>query len=105
VGDAPDDYYVVWADPDDHTMRALTYIVTSSVIFTDGGRSGEKRLTWLDPVQVGGLTFASRYDGVHLDDEGEPAEPASTVRIYDIEVGVPVDDQLFAPPEGAVTGL
>lgn len=104
TGDAPDDYYIVDADPQTHRMRALTYIVSSPVLFKEGGQSGEKRLAWLDQVQVDGLWFASRYDGVNLKD-GEPASAASTVAIRDIRRNVAVDDTTFAPVDGATTGL
>jgi len=105
TGDAPDDYYVAWLDPEDHTLRALTYIVSSPEVFPDGGHSPEKRLTYLRPVTVDGLQFAQRYEGFILDVTGRRTAPASTVTITDIEVHVPVSDATFQPVEGAVTGL
>jgi hypothetical protein len=105
TGDAPDDYYVAWIDPEDHTLRALTYIVSSSEVFPDGGRSPEKRLTYLEPTTVDGLRFATRYEGFVLDDQGQPAQPASTVAVTDLALRVPVSDGDFAPVDGAVTGL
>lgn len=104
TGDAPDDYYVAWIDPQTDRLRALTYIVTSSTVFPDGGRSGEKRLTWLELQDVDGLLLAGRYEGWHLVD-GQPSEPSATVTISAFERNAPVSDALFAPPEGAVTGL
>lgn len=101
TGDAPDDYYIVHADPQTHEMRALTYIVSSPVLFADGGKSPEKLLSWLDPVSVGGLRFASRYQGTEV----STGTPTATVHITEIAIDIPVDDAVFAPPAGAKTGL
>jgi len=104
TGDAPDDYYVAWIDPEDDRLRALTYIVTSPELFPDGGRSGEKRLTWLGLEDVDGLLLATRYEGWNLDD-GAPSRPSATVTIGDLKRNVPVPPDAFAPPAGATRGL
>ena len=104
TGDAPDDYYVAWLDPESDRLRALTYIVTSSQLFPDGGRSGEKRLSWLDLQDVDGLLLAGRYEGWHLKD-GAPAGPSATVTIGDFSRNEAIPDDAFTPPDGATAGL
>lgn len=41
IGDAPDDWYVVYTDPENNTMQAAAYIVT----FGSGGDTSRQRLT------------------------------------------------------------
>lgn len=61
VGDAPDDYYVVYFDKETHVLKGLRYIVTYRGFFKDGGHSPEKLMKYTDHKTFGGLVIATRY--------------------------------------------
>ncbi len=99
TGEAPDDHYVLLLDPETHHMRALRYIVSWPGRYEPGEHSPEKLLHYRDPVTVGGLRFATHYDGVTFDPATQTAgAPASTVTVHDIALTGPLPDAAFAGP-------
>lgn len=99
TGEAPDDYYVLYLDPETHHMLALRYIVSWPGRFEPGTHSPEKLLRYRAPVTVGGLRFSTHYDGVKFDPETlTPGALASTVDVTDIQVGPALPDSAFSQP-------
>ena len=95
IGQAPDDFYVVHADPETHQMVALRYIVTDpSVRRPDAPPPKQTILFYRDPVTTGGLTMTTHYDGFHWRDDA-PADRKSTADITNISFGPPLEDALF----------
>jgi hypothetical protein len=62
VGDTPDDYYVLYIDPQSHRLRACEYIVTYRSILPEGVASSEPHLLVYDRyTAVEGLVVPSHY--------------------------------------------
>ena len=61
VGDAPDDYYVIYVGPDDNRVDAIRYIVSYPGYFPDGGHAPEKLMTYQGAQTVDGITLPERY--------------------------------------------
>ena len=103
VGDAPDDYYVLYLHPETHHLAALRYVVSFPGFFPAGGHSPEKLMRYTDPATVGGLRFATRLDTAAWDTEsGTPGEVVTEITVSRITLGETWPVSLFAPPEGAV---
>ncbi|MFT4978948.1 MAG: hypothetical protein ACI8S6_004858 [Myxococcota bacterium] len=101
TGDSPDDRYVIYYDLQTNLVEAVRYTVTYEGFHPDGGQSPAKILFYRQREEVSGLLLATHYDGYAWND-GEPVERVSTVDVAGIELGVPLSDADFAPPEGAV---
>ncbi len=100
VGDAPDDWYILYVDPDTHWLRAMSYIVT----YSKSAREAEKEphaIVYDGFVKFNGITLAQRWkfhhwnetDGIH----GKPLGEATVSRIRFVN---PATDT-FVKPEGA----
>ncbi|MCA9573972.1 MAG: hypothetical protein R3B40_28425 [Polyangiales bacterium] len=103
VGDAPDDYYILYLHPETHHLAALRYVVSFPGFFPEGGHTPEKLMRYTDPTEVDGLRFAQRLDTSSWDLEaGMPGEIVTEIYVSDIALGQKWPAALFAPPEGAV---
>jgi hypothetical protein len=107
TGDAPDDYYIVYLDPDSHALHALRYVVSypgfEGVMFEEGGHTPETLMRYTEPTQVDGLGFHRRLDTWKWNaDDGVPGDPRVKVEVGDHRLGFEVPAADFAPPEGAV---
>ena len=61
VGDAPDDYYVIYVGQEDHRVGAIRYIVSYPGYFPDGGHLPEKLMACDGAQTVGGITLPEGY--------------------------------------------
>jgi hypothetical protein len=103
VGDAPDDYYILYLHPDTHHLTALRYVVSYPGFFPEGGHTPEKLMRYSEPTVVDGLRFAGRLDTSAWDLEaGVPGDVVTTIRVSRLALGEAWSQALFAPPDGAV---
>ncbi len=100
VGDAPDDWYLVFKDPGDDALLALGYIVTFG---TPKAYAEEKPsiIFYRDPVTVDGVTFATQWV-FHFWNEasGMEGDAKGRATVSNIEFVVPPAGA-FEKPEGA----
>jgi hypothetical protein len=68
VGDAPDDYYIVYIDRETRRVGGLRYVVTYPGFFPDGGGAPEKLMTYDGEQVVDGLVFPVSYRSFRWDD-------------------------------------
>ena len=103
VGDAPDDYYVLYLHPETKRLSALRYVVSYPGFFPEGGHSPEKLMRYTDYREVDGLWIAGRLDTSSWDAEaGEVGEVVTNIVVSDVVLGERWEGDLFAKPEGAV---
>lgn len=106
VGDAPDDYYVLYLHPETKRLSALRYVVSYPGFFPDGGHSPEKIMRYSEYREVDGLSIAGRLDTSRWDVEaGEPGEVVTNVVVSNVSLGETWDEDFFAKPEGAETSV
>lgn len=100
VGDAPDDNYIIWYDPETFQMEWLMYTVT----YRSGEPSDEYRLIkYQDWQEIGDLLLPTtlqwyQYDGENV---GDPRGNSAEFKEVKISEDYPEED-LFEMPEGAV---
>jgi hypothetical protein len=103
VGDAPDDYYILYIHPETHHLTALRYVVSYPGFFPEGGHSPEKLMRYTAPTLVDGLRFAGRLDTSAWDLEASvPGDLVTSIAVSRIALGETWPRALFAPPDGAV---
>ncbi|MCB9781249.1 MAG: hypothetical protein H6742_21965 [Alphaproteobacteria bacterium] len=103
VGDAPDDYYVLYLHPETGRVGGLRYVVSFPGFFPDGGHSPEKLMVYSDPVAVGPLTLAGRYDTFRWDADAQvPGDQVTAITAGGFVLGEPIPVAEFSRPAGAV---
>jgi hypothetical protein len=99
TGDAPDDWYILYVDPDNHWLRAMAYVVTY-------GKDADAELephaiVYDDYVRVSGSLVSRQWTFYHWSEQaGIHGEPIGHVSLSDIRFVTP-DDQMFIAPPGA----
>ena len=99
VGDAPDDWYIAFADPDHGRLDALAYIVTY-------GKSKEEAeatpsiILYSDYAEIDGVWLAREWSFHFWDPASGLGEQKGSARLSDIEF-MASDADLFAVPAGA----
>lgn len=61
TGDAPDDYYILYFDKEDHLLRVIRYIVSYPEYFKDGGHSPEKFMVLTGSQNSGDFILPTGY--------------------------------------------
>lgn len=100
VGDASDDNYVLWIDPDSNQMEWLMYTVT----YRSGEPSDNYRLiNYLEWGSFNGLRLPTQIQWFHYDGDSVGAERGEPVLFADIEINESFPaDSLFEMPEQAI---
>ena len=97
TGDTPDDYYLLYVDPESHHLKATEYIVTYRAVLGEGEESTTPHLLVYDEwTEVGGLTVPTHYTIY----EGDAVY--ATNQVHGWSITEPFDLSRMAMPEGAV---
>ena len=100
VGISPDDFYVLYIDPDTHKLAALRYIVSYPAYFPEGGHSPEKLMTYDGTQTVDGITFADSYRFFMWDPAKKAdAKVVTNAKLRDVEFRPDTLDSFFDVPE------
>lgn len=103
VGDAPDDYYVLYLHPETRRLAALRYVVSYPGRFAAGAHSPEKLMRYSEFTTVDGLQFAQRLDTSAWDAESAtPGDVVTHIAVSRITLGETWPASIFTPPSGAV---
>lgn len=98
IGDTPEDYYILYIDPDSYRLHGYTYIVTYKDALPEGILvSPEHLLVFDELVQVEGLHMPSHYTIYDLDHN-----VYATCAVRDWSLQKPFDESRMQMPEGAV---
>ena len=100
VGDAPDDFYVIYIHPETKLMGGLRYIVSYPGFFPDGGNSPEKFMEILGHQTIDGITVPTGYNTHWFKDE-QPAEHITKIDVTEVFFNPELSDDYFNIPEGA----
>jgi len=92
VGDAPDDWYILYVDPATHWLRAMSYIVT----YFESTENAEKEphaIVYDDFVNIEGVIFSRKWTFHHYSEEkGIHGEPMGSARINNIRFITPAEN-------------
>jgi len=100
VGDAPDDFYVIYIHAETKLMGALRYIVSYPGFFPDGGHLPEKFMEILGHQQVDGITIPIGYH-THWFKEDQPAEHITKIDVTEVSFNSDLSEDYFKIPDGA----
>jgi hypothetical protein len=101
TGDAPDDYYILQFDKENHLLTATRYIVSYPAYFKDGGHNPEKFMEVGELVDVNGVLLPNELKTHWTLKNGQPGEYVTKIEISDIKFIKDVEDDIFEAPEGA----
>ncbi len=101
VGDAPDDYYVIYVSQEDNRVGAIRYIVSYPGYFPDGGHAPEKLMTYEGAQTVAGIILPERYRTFWWKDE-QRGEHITNIALSEVAFRPDVGTDYFAAPAEAV---
>ena len=102
VGDAPDDYYVLYIHPETHLLAALRYVVSFPGFFPEGGHSPEKLMRYSEFTEVDSLKMAQCLDTSAWNvEQGSAGDVVTRIAVSNITLGQTWPADHFAPPPGA----
>jgi hypothetical protein len=100
TGDTPDDWYVVYRDPDSSRLRAVAYIVTYGKPAAEAEKEPHS-LEYGKFIDVDGVPIATEWTMYNWTEaEGSAGEPLGKVTLSELRFVVPATEA-FAAPEGA----
>lgn len=107
VGDAPDDYYVLYVHSETFRLSAIRYVVSYPGYFKNGGHSQEKLMTYEGQQTVNGIIFPVKHKTFMWTAEGEIGEYVTDITLSDLAYRSNTKQSYFEMPEGskAIEGL
>jgi len=97
VGDAPDDWYLVYADPDQHLVRTAAYIVTYGKS-TDKANEDPHAISYESYELFDDIPIATEWTFWQWREDEGLVKALMKGRISDVRFAQ-LDDSLFTPPE------
>ena len=89
VGDAPDDYYIIYIHKKDSTVDAIRYVVSYKGFFPEGGHTPESFMEYNGSQTVSGVILPTSYRSYAWD-------PKSS-KVGDAKASVTLSDVTFIP--------
>ncbi|MGM0555666.1 MAG: DUF6503 family protein [Myxococcota bacterium] len=100
VGDAPDDYYVMYFDKETRQVHGLRYVVSYEGFFPEGGHSPEKFMRFEGEQTVDGITLAKKFPTYKWNkEEGTIGEKVTAIELSEVEFKPDVKKEYFEVPE------
>ena len=102
TGDAPDDYYVLYFEPDTKKVAALRYVVSYPGFFPEGGHSPEKLMIYDGEQTIDGINFAKTFPTHKWDTETQmPGKKVTAIEMSAVEFRSDTPSSYFEAPEHA----
>lgn len=102
IGDAPDDYYIVYIDQETKFVDALIYIVSYPKFFPNGGHSEEKFMDYIGAQTVDGITLPKEYKTYLREGENGFVRHVTDVALTELSFNKGLAKDYFKIPDGAV---
>ena len=100
LGDAPDDFYVIYIDQQTKLMGALRYIVSYPGFFPDGGHSPEKIMKINSLSTIEGIQLPTGYETYWWTNDST-GEHITHIDVSEISFKKGLPEDFFNKPEGA----
>lgn len=101
VGDAPDDFYVLYLDQETYRLTAIRYVVSYPGYFPDGGHTQEKLMTYEGEQRVDGITFPQKHRTFMWEADGTIGKYVTDITLSDLAFRPETEQSYFEIPEGA----
>lgn len=99
IGDAPDDWYIIYRSDSTHLLRVMAYIVTFDKSTEEIAKAEPHAIVYEDYREVGGILFAHRWTFTNWSREEGVSGERGVAEISNIRF---VENPEFALPEGKV---
>lgn len=101
VGDAPDDFYVLYLDQETYRLSAIRYVVSYPGYFPNGGHTQEKLMTYEGEQRVNGIVFPQKHRTFMWEADGSIGKYVTDITLSDLEFRPETEQSYFNIPEGA----
>lgn len=101
VGDAPDDYYVLYINASTFRLAAIRYVVSYPGYFKNGGHSQEKLMTYEGQQTINGIIFPEKHRTLMWEADGTAGKYVTDITLSDLEFRPKTDQSYFKMPEGS----
>ena len=98
VGDAPDDFYVLYIDQEDSRLSAIRYVVSYPGYFPDGGHTQEKLMTYEGQQTIGGITFPEKHRTFMWEADGSIGDYVTDITLSDVIFRPETESSYFNAP-------
>lgn len=98
VGDAPDDYYVLYIDTNTFRIGGLRYIVSYPGYYDKGEHGPEKHMTYYGEQTIDGIMFPKSIK-TYVWDGKTPGDHTTDVTISEVSVRPDTRPEYFSIPE------
>jgi hypothetical protein len=100
VGDSPDDWYVIYEDPETGLLAAMAYIVTYGGVTAQEAGGEPHAIVYHDYARIDGVMLSQRWTFHHWSDEAGPhGEPIGAASLSNLRFVEPAE-RAFAVPAG-----
>jgi hypothetical protein len=100
IGDSPDDWYVIYEDPETGLLAAMAYIVTYGGVTAEQAEGEPHAIVYHDAVTIDGVTLSPRWTFHHWSAEAGPhGDPIGAASLSNLRFVEPAD-RAFAVPAG-----
>ncbi|MEL6669562.1 MAG: hypothetical protein AAFP08_11380 [Bacteroidota bacterium] len=100
TGDAPDDYYILYLNPETGQLDALRYIVSYPGFFEPGQHSPEKLMRLTGKTTVDGMVLPTAYE-TSMWQDGSPSPVVTRIDVSDYAFLTEDNSGALNMPEGA----
>ncbi len=100
IGDAPEDFYVVYIDTKTSRVGGLRYVVSYPGFYKKGEHSEEKHMTFYEAQPVDGIVFPKTIKTYAWDGK-QPGEQMVNITITDLAFKPDTLDEFFSIPDGS----
>ena len=101
VGDAPEDYYVLYLHPETGRLSAIRYVVSYPGYFPDGGHSQEKLMTYEGEQKISGITLPEKHRTFMWEADGSMGDYVTDITLGDVRFRPEIEKSYFEAPEGS----
>lgn len=101
VGDAPDDFYVLYIDRETFRLSAIRYVVSYPGYFPNGGHTQEKLMTYEGEQKVSGITFPVKHRTFMWEADGSIGKYVTDITLSDLQFRPDTELSYFEVPDRA----
>jgi len=98
VGDAPDDYYILYIHSETFRLSAIRYVVSYPGYFKNGGHSQEKLMTYEGEQEVNGITFPEKHRTFMWETDGSKGQYVTDITLSDLAFKPATEESYFEIP-------
>ncbi len=98
VGDAPDDYYILYITPETSRLAAIRYVVSYPAYFKKGEHTQEKLMTYEGEQKVDGIIFPMKHRTFMWEADGSVGKYVTDITLSDIAFKPTTEQSYFNMP-------